>query len=304
MIVLDYSPGQARDKNGRWVKSGTSAGANAGKGGGASRASTGGTRPKSTTALQKEARVSPRSKAGQAIKAHVAAGEYAKAAALVRSIQKIKAAKAATAQSSTKQKSAPKRNAATERLAAAKRLVTTGGSGTRADAAVVTREVAKMPTQVLHELHAAGVKIVACRDNITDHLAELRGVQPRGWPPESGWHQVPGIYHGPRKEVVIATTRENGKVSISKEHGTANLVAHESGHALDFARGEESARTAFQTAYTADATRGKMIPYLLQKGGAGAQEAYAESFAAHVARTNPGDQFHHTAAFWNKEFGK
>src|SRR5262249_23172847 len=47
-------------------------------------------------------------------------------------------------------------------------------------------------------------KVIACRGSVTDYRTDLKGVQPRGWPPGSTWDKVPGSNTPDKNEVVIA----------------------------------------------------------------------------------------------------
>ena len=168
-----------------------------------------------------------------------------------------------------------------DRLALARRLVVPGGSGDAADAELVAQELSKMPLSKLEAMERGGVKVVACRGSVTDYLAHLRGVKPRGWPPGSSWDSVPGLYLPSTKEVVIAT-RGHGTPGgafvppMGDGHGSYNLVLHEAAHALDDVVGGSS-DAAFLAARQADI--GALPPYETQAGVAGPSETYAESIA-------------------------
>lgn len=170
------------------------------------------------------------------------------------------------------------------RRAAARRLVRAGGSATQEDVDAVMGELEKMPLAQLQQMERNGTRVVAARGSVTDARTDLRGVQPRGWPPGKTWDQVPGAFMPDTNEVVVATQAgPNGSRQVpptGSSHGSANLVLHEAGHSLDFRGGKPSDSAEFQRAYQAD--RDAMPTYLQQEGNAGREEAYAESLALYL----------------------
>ena len=170
---------------------------------------------------------------------------------------------------------------ATETRKLAEALVQTAGSATAADREVVLREVAKLPAGGLQALRDKGIRITVVKNSVVEALPNLKGVRPRGWPPGTGWDTVPGTYDPNTHQVVIAT--RNGAVpATGNGHGSADLVVHETGHAIDAAvSGHNDA--AFQAARNRDLA--VLPPYQTQPGAAGLQETYAESMALY--RSNP-----------------
>ena len=168
-------------------------------------------------------------------------------------------------------------------------MTQTGGTGTKADAALVKKELTKMPSELLAALEKNGTKVTACKGSVTDYLAELRGVQPRGWPTGMTWDSVPGLYRPESKEVVIATKGEkkNAHVPATGEgHGSASLVIHETAHGVDASESPAiSAGGVFTAARTPDV--GALPPYETQPDPAGPEETFAES----CARFYSGDRF-------------
>ena len=166
-------------------------------------------------------------------------------------------------------------------LAAARRLVRAGGSGDASDVQALVAEVARLPVQLLEKVDRAGIKFIACRNSVTDHLRSLRGVAPRGWPPGVTWDTVPGNYWPNEKQVVIGTrTGSTGQREVPPRgagHGSLSLVAHELLHGLDYRRGLgawHSRDTAFLNSWSAD--RHNLDAYLAQNPPAGPEEAFAE----------------------------
>lgn len=168
----------------------------------------------------------------------------------------------------------------------ARRLCITGGDGNAADLEAVTHEAALLPAFVLQRFERKKIRIVACRESVTDFERDLRGVVPRGWENTGRtWDDVPGTYLDARKRVVIATigddqvravpTRESGR------HGSANLTVHESLHGFDYSGNHAVlGQRAFADARQADLDR--LDLYERQPGQAGLEETFAESGARFV----------------------
>lgn len=169
---------------------------------------------------------------------------------------------------------------------AARRIVKPGGRGTQADVDTVVAELKKLPAVLLERARSAGVQVIACRDSVTDHMAALRGVRPRGWPPGTTWDSVPGLYD-PASMTVVMATHDDGTARALPDfgygHGSFNALFHEFGHALDNtnALGHDSRSPAFRAARTndLDSLRNENQSYLLQPGDAGPEETYAEMAA-------------------------
>lgn len=160
----------------------------------------------------------------------------------------------------------------------------TGGKGDANDAKLVAKELAALPTTAIKTMNANGTKVVACRESITDHRADLKGVTPRGWPAGSTWDNVPGVFLPDSNEVVIATTGHGtatgAKVPPTGQgHGAFDLAAHESMHGYDLGGtgANKHADPAFLAARTKDTS--KLGRYFTQAGDAGLQETFAESAA-------------------------
>jgi uncharacterized Zn-binding protein involved in type VI secretion len=172
-------------------------------------------------------------------------------------------------------------------LALARALVKTGGKAILADAELVVQQYKRVPPAALKLLLKNKTKVVACRGSVTDHLADLRGVHPRGWPHGATWDSVPGLNAPDRNEVVIATighgTKEGPHVPRTGEgHGSSSVVVHETFHAVDKAGGRaRSSSDEFVTAKQADAP--SLSPYESQAGAAGREETYAESAARYYS---------------------
>src|SRR5690242_4531611 len=122
-------------------------------------------------------------------------------------------------------------------MALATSLVKTGGSGTAEDAKLVAESLAKLPKSTLEQMQKNGTKVIACRDSVTDYRTDLKGVQPRGWPPGATWDKVPGSNTPDKNEVVIAVIGHGTPAgphvpNTGEGHGSVNLAAHESTHSI------------------------------------------------------------------------
>ncbi len=162
----------------------------------------------------------------------------------------------------------------------------TAGTGDTADAALVMEELVRLPTNLLGFLTASGTTVKACRGSVTDYAADLRGIQPRGWPPGATWDQVPGMQRPDTKEVVIAVVgHDRGAPRVpgtGERHGSANLVIHETAHGVDFSVTPHlSAGTRFGAARFPHVA---VLPaYERQPPPAGQEETLAESCARFYA---------------------
>ena len=172
-------------------------------------------------------------------------------------------------------------------LALATSLVRTGGSGTAEDAQLVAQSLAQLPKSSLEQMQKNGTKVIACRGSVTDYRTDLKGVQPRGWPPGATWDKVPGANTPDKNEVVIAVighgTPAGPHVPKTGEgHGSVNLVAHESSHSIDLHGGGPGPSQSDDFTKARDADMNKLSDYEKQAGEAGRQETYAESAARHA----------------------
>ena len=131
--------------------------------------------------------------------------------------------------------------------------------------------LARLPAPVIDALVAQGARILPVRDNVAEVDPSLRTVRPRGWQPGDTFSNVSSAYLPATNEIVVALDGTNEEL--------AHRLAHEIGHALDLPRGLSTAR-AFRGAYTA--VHFEAGSYMAQPGRAGADEAFAESFALYA----------------------
>lgn len=176
-------------------------------------------------------------------------------------------------------------------------LVRPGGSGDVGDSALVAMRLAKFSYPILTRLWNDGTRLVACRGSITDYLTELRGVQPRGWPPGSTWDSVPGIFYPSTNEVVIAIVGHaegNPHLPATGEgQGSADMVIHETTHGVDGPQFNLSSSQEFIAARNADLA--VLPPYESQPIPAGEQETFAESSAMYATGNGA---WPHLYAYW------
>ena len=159
-----------------------------------------------------------------------------------------------------------------------------GKPGYEADAALVTAQLIHFPKTLGDSIVAAGISLVACRNNVTDFAPQLHNQAPRNWPPGSTWDIVPGAYIPELHQVVIATQPTPGggwHVPVYGElEGSRSIVIHESMHAYDYENldKKKSADPAFLAARQSDFAL--LGPYFQYPNG-GAEETFAESAAMH-----------------------
>jgi hypothetical protein len=180
-------------------------------------------------------------------------------------------------------------------------LVINGGSGTGEDIEAVVREAAMLPESVFDRFESKRIRIVACRESITDFETSLRGVTPRGWPAGMTWDTVPGTYLEDRRRVVIATIDLGGQrvvpTSESGRHSSTNLTLHESLHGFDYSGRHAILRDrGFVTARNADFDR--LGDYYRQAGSPGLEETFAESGARFVADGTMAGDWSNLFAYW------
>jgi hypothetical protein len=180
-----------------------------------------------------------------------------------------------------------------EKAGVVTRIMKAGGTATVEDAKVVAKGMKVFPTKILKAMKKNGSTMVACEGAITDYRADLKGVQPRGWPAGDTWDKVPGVHMGNTKEVVVGTMDDGtGKRKVPGPgegpvtHGAYDLIGHEGGHAFDTDGSPDKNKTpAFRKARKKDIKDGKMVApkdtYFLQSGAAGCQETFAECCARH-----------------------
>jgi len=167
-------------------------------------------------------------------------------------------------------------------------MVSPVASADESDADLVRAQLALFPDALIAELHGANVRIVVCREAVTDYRPDLLSDTPRGWPPGVTWSVVPGCYLPDEHNVAIATVLWNGVRQVPPtgvRHGSFNLVLHETMHADDYiANRLRSHNPDFLAARDAD--KGALTDYQRQEGAAGMEESYAETAARHFG-TDP-----------------
>jgi hypothetical protein len=182
----------------------------------------------------------------------------------------------------------------------ARELVRSGGSGDAGDANLVAARIATFTMPILTRLLNDRTTIVACRGSITDYLTQLRGQQPRGWPPGSTWDTVPGIFFPQTNEVVIAIlghdTSQPHIPTTGEGQGSADVVLHESSHGVDMGGGQPflSASQTFASARNPDLAQ--LSDYEKQVSPAGEEETFAESAARFF--TGRDGNTPHLHAYW------
>lgn len=147
------------------------------------------------------------------------------------------------------------------------------------DAAITQRhldEYAQIPANVRKALQNAGTKVHIGDKPVPelDDLGHLRRVQPRGYGPDQTWMDAAGAY-SPGHNVAVAGDTANG-------HGSASLVGHEVGHALDRAIAPGPAAQASDLSPEFDAHHRRLYPRLqtyYAQGGPGGQAGKSELFA-------------------------
>jgi uncharacterized Zn-binding protein involved in type VI secretion len=197
----------------------------------------------------------------------------------------------------------PATNLDPESVRLAMSLIKIGGSADESDRLLVLKQLARLPPHVLQRLLDKGSKVVVCRDAVTEYDQDLKGEQPRGWKKGDTWDKVPGEYDPARNEVVIAVQGHGTPEgpNLKKGHGSDNLVLHEVGHAIDstddpkLSCGKDFGDARAKDLNTYDA-------YERQKGDAGKEETYAESFANYYNDPDKNAKQHpNLNEYWKKD---
>lgn len=187
---------------------------------------------------------------------------------------------------------------------AADALVVAGGSATAEDVAVVATGARNLPSYIVTRFLEKKIRILACRENVTDFERDLDGVIPRGWERTGRtWNTVPGAYFPGRKRVVVSTIAgpDGGRVIPGKQtrlHGSDDLLLHEAMHGYDFAC-DHLSRNDGAYAAARDADLAGLSHYEQQAGTAGLEETFAETGAQHcLAPGTLASRAPRLAAFW------
>lgn len=178
------------------------------------------------------------------------------------------------------------REEAERKLRLARDLGVVSGTADEGDRVVVAVELSRMPGDTLDLLRRGGTKVLACRGSVVDCRRDLASMRPRGWPAGATWEDVPGLYDGPRNEVVVATRGHapgrSGRVPATGDgHASASLAVHVACHAIDARWGGPSSSAEFRSARGADLDA--LPEYCRQPGTAGLDESWAESAARWAA---------------------
>ena len=141
------------------------------------------------------------------------------------------------------------------------------------------RELRRLPLAERRLLADANAR-VAIVTRISDIDPRLAHEQPRGWPAGRTWDDVDGGFIAEQNLVIIAEKTRRGR----NERGEF-VLRHEAGHAVDSALRDISRSPEFQRAYERDVQnltpeQRRAFTYLLQRNGAGAEELFADLYAA------------------------
>lgn len=188
------------------------------------------------------------------------------------------------------------------------KMVRTAGTANAEDVMLVKEQLRKLPFDVLNDFYNDGGKVRVCRESVTEHLTQLAGVHPRGWPADKTWDDVEGTYWDATKEVVIATQELDLSIGdetirvLGQDHGSENLVIHEFAHGYDrLTFRDNRAYRDFERAYDKDDDN-MNSPYLTQPGLSGREEAFAECFAYYFDEPSKLDNLPHIKEFFEANF--
>ena len=89
-----------------------------------------------------------------------------------------------------------------------------GGTSSADDAKAVAQAMKNISKKAIDTLTADGITTQCCRGPITDAAPDLAGVKPRGWPETATWDEVPGVYMGGEKKLIVGTMDDGGKREV------------------------------------------------------------------------------------------
>ena len=141
-----------------------------------------------------------------------------------------------------------------------------GGTSSADDAKAVAQAMKIVSKKAIDTLTADGITTQCCRGPITDAAPDLAGVKPRGWPETATWDEVPGVYMGGEKKLIVGTRDDGGKREVPPKdkgplpHGATDLFGHEAGHAFDAADGGGKRRATPPSSPRAAPTSPPAIP--------------------------------------------
>ncbi len=144
--------------------------------------------------------------------------------------------------------------------------------------------IGELPPEVLEKIKANNAKFVYTK-RLEELDSALAAERPQGWPADSSWKNVDGLYDPKTKRVIVAHERQD---YFTKEYGIGDrqkgVLFHETGHGLDDAAKVASQAKRFVDAYAADVKalapdQKKGLSYFLQPDKAGPRETFAEVFA-------------------------
>lgn len=145
-------------------------------------------------------------------------------------------------------------------------------------------EMDALPAPVRKLLVDKGMAVIVA-DRMPDAAPDIKAEHPRGWPPGTTMANEDGAFRPDKRAILVAETflDKDGKETHSDR--AEGVMRHETGHAVDAALDNFSQSAAFKAEYDKDVAAmpddvKKKLEYLLQADGAGAQETFAEVFAA------------------------
>jgi hypothetical protein len=148
----------------------------------------------------------------------------------------------------------------------------------------IREQVDAFPAGVRKLLSDKGMA-VRVSDNIVDAAPDLKDERPRGWPPGSTFANEDGAFRPDQRLILVSETFKDSSGKDVRSDRSAGVLRHETGHAVDAALDNYSQEADFKAAYDKDVAAMSpeakaKLAYLLQADGAGAQECFAEIFAA------------------------
>lgn len=158
------------------------------------------------------------------------------------------------------------------------------------DSAGIEKEVKEalsvLPQSMLDNLKKWGLKIKIV-PNLIENDNSLSGQTPRGYTHGGGYDNCGGLFKGGEKTIYISENVANRSQPYKRNDRIYHTVLHEFGHAYD-SFGNFSSSDSFDEICQKDAERltnetRRRNHYVLQEGGAGHSEMFAELFSVVIA---------------------
>jgi hypothetical protein len=123
-----------------------------------------------------------------------------------------------------------------KRLDIGRKIVQTDRSATSADSDAMAQHLGStMSLSQLQKLQSTGLHVIVVRGSVTADRTDLKGVQPRGYPPGKTWDTSSGALTRNNEPLVATHTGPRGEREVPgpAQSSSADVTLHEIGHAIN-----------------------------------------------------------------------